>query len=395
MPPFAPADPRAGRLLARPGGHYTYEPAPLPPAGLTLNGPIHRCLSEADRALGFLCGQVASRPHSAALVELACRREAVASCRLEGSGVTLGDLLWWELDGTRADGLSCSRGEVRICANYALTLRQMLRRDRQDATPVLSRSLCQLHGQLFRGVRGRDERPGRLRQAEIWLGPRGSTLHTAHHVPPAPEHIPEHLARLLAFAVEDVALPQLARIALITYQLETIHPFVDGSGRVTRLALLGLLREIHEEGVQLLCPSVLLAADVGGHFQALRRVRREGDWEGWVLHFGALLRDSARAGSKLLVEEANMLGKHEERIRREQPTVRDTAILLLRHLASHPIISVQQVAQVCGRSFANANLLVGRLEALDILQEITGRRRHRRYVYAPFVATLQRENQPT
>lgn len=382
---------RAGRLLARPGGHFTYEPAPLPPAGLTLSGEIHRRLSEADRALGFLCGQVASRPRVAALVGLACQREAVASCRLEGSPVTLRDLLWWDFDGSRAEGLTCSRGDIRICANYAQTLREMPQHDGGDATPVLGKSLRQLHSQLFRGVRGRDERPGRFRQSEIWLGPRGSTPYTAHHVPPAPEHIPEHLARLLAFAVEDVALPQLARIALITYQLETIHPFVDGSGRVTRLALLGLLREIHQEGVQLLCPSVLLATDLGRHFHRLQRVRREGDWESWVLHFGTLLRDSARAGSALLVEEAGVLDNHEEQILRQEPTVRDTAIPLLRHLASHPIISVPQVAQVCGRSFANANLLVGRLEALGILTEITGRRRHRRYIYEPFVALLQAE----
>jgi len=133
-----------------------------------------------------------------------------------------------------------------------------------------------------------------------------------------------------------------------------------------------------------------LAEDVGGYFRRLQSVRRDGDWEGWVLHFGTLLRDAARAGSVRLAHHDAVLREHEELIQREQPTVRETAIRLLHCLVAHPITSVQRVAEVCERTFANANLLVGRLEALGILQEITGRRRHRRYIYAPHAELLTR-----
>jgi Fic family protein len=384
--------PRAGRHLIRPAGHFTFEPAPLPPIGLLIDGELHRTLSAADREMGFLHGQVEARPEASALVDMACRREAVASCRLEGSSVTLKDLLWFELEGVRADTASCPRGDVRICANYADMLRPDNAEAGTDATPVLRASLCALHKRLYRGVRGREERAGRIRTAEIWLGPRGSTLKTAHFVPPAAEHIPEHLAKLLAFAVDDVALPPLARLALIACQLESIHPFVDGGGRVARLALLRLLSQTHGPAACLLCPSVLLAQDVGGHFRRLQRVRHEGDWEGWLHHFGALVLEAARAASAILTDSDDVLREHTERIRSEQPTIRDTGVRLLRHLASQPLVSVQLVAKVCGRTFANANLLVGRLEALGILTEITGRQRHRRYVYAPFVTLLQGEN---
>jgi Fic family protein len=380
---------RAGRLQVRPSGHFTFEPAPLPPAGLVLNGALHQVLSTADREVGFLHGQVAARPEAAAFADLACRQEAVASCRLDGSPVTLRDLLWYELDGIRADGLSCSRGDVRICANYASMLREDAEKSGADAAAVLGASLRASHKQLYRGVRGRDERAGHFRTAEIWIGPRGSTRSTAYYVPPAPEHITEHLARLLAFAVDDVALPPLARVALMACQLESIHPFVDGSGRITRLTLLKLLAETHGSATRLLCPSMLLAVDVGGHFGRMQRVRCDGDWEGWVQHFGCLIRDAAQAATATLVRSETTMREHLARICAEQPTVRETSILLLRHLASQPLVSVQQVSQICRRTFANANLLVRRLEALGILVEITGRQRHRRYVYQPYVGRLQ------
>lgn len=391
MEPAQSVSPRAGRRLPRPAGHFTFEPAPLPPVGLLIDGTLHRTLSAADREMGFLHGQVAARPEASALVDLACRREAVASCRLEGSPVTLRDLLWFELEGRRADVTTCPRGDVRICANYADILRQD-DAGGKGATPVLRASLCALHQRLYRGVRGRDERAGRIRTAEIWLGPRGSTLATAHFVPPAPEYIPEHLVKLLAFAVDDVALPPLARLALIACQLESIHPFVDGGGRVARLTLLGLLAQTHGPAARLLCPSVLLAQDVGGHFRRLQRVRHDGDWEGWLHHFGTLVLAAAQAASAIIASSDAVLREHIERIRSEQPTIRDTGTRLLRHLASQPLVSVPHVAKVCGRTFANANLLVGRLEALGLLTEITGRQRHRRYVYAPFVALLQGED---
>ena len=132
--------PRAGHLLRRPAGHTTFEPASLPPEGLHVNGALHRVLSAADLKLGYLLGQAAARPQSASLVAMACRREAVASCRLEGSTVTLKDLLWFELDGVRADTLSCPPGEVRVCLNYAAILLEDTE-EVADATPVLRASI--------------------------------------------------------------------------------------------------------------------------------------------------------------------------------------------------------------------------------------------------------------
>lgn len=368
------------------GGYATFEPAPLPPKpALALDGATYAALSRADRAIGILYGQVAARPRAAAIAGMACRREAVASCRLDGSPVTLRDLLWWELDGLRADRLSASAGEVTLCANYAAILQETVTAD-GGATPG-RRWLCEAHRRLFRGLRGRDDRPGRLRSTEIWLGPPGSTARAAAFVPPAPQAIAEHLDQLEAFLDGPAELPPLAKVALAFYQLETVHPFVDGNGRVCRLALMALLHEASGPPASpcIFCPSTMLAEGFAEHFRWLQRVRAEGDWEGWVRHFAVSLALAAEVEVARLGRTDELLREHEERIAYELPNLRHSAHILLARLVARPLTSVNDVAGLCRRTFANANLLVGKLEALGLLAEITGRKRHRRYVYTPYV----------
>lgn len=372
-----PASP-AGTWLARNAGHHTFEPAPLPPPTLQLSSQTLRRLSQADYELGLLQGSMQSQDDAADLRRLACLREAVASCRLDGSPVTLRDLLWWDVDGSAADRLSCSRGDVRIAANYAA----LLDRDApEEAQPLLRRSLTDLHIDLYRGVRGREERPGRLRSSEIWLGPQGSTLQTALYVPPAPEHIERHLAQLLRFSVEEVPLPPLARLALIAYQLESIHPFVDGNGRVTRLTGLRLLGQTHGAVTRWLCPSEHGSTNIGGHFRQLQSVRKQGDFDAWISYSADLFVAAARRQANHWQAAAQHLAQQRALVRREEPTLVRPALRLLHHLVRQPLLSVGQVAEVCGRTYANANVLVSRLQGLGILREITGRRRHRRYLH--------------
>lgn len=373
-------------MQVRSGGHATFEPAPLPPQpALALDGATYAALSHADRAIGILDGQVCARPRSAAIAGMACRREAVASCRLDGSPVTLRDLLWWELDGLRADHLSASAGEVKLCANYAAILQELATAD-GGVTPG-RKWLCDVHRRLFRGLRGRDDRPGRLRSTEIWLGPMGSTERTAAFVPPAPERIVDHLDSLQAFLDGPAELPPLARVALAFYQLETVHPFVDGNGRVCRLALVALLLAAGGPlgSPCMLCPSTMLADGFADHFRWLQRVRVEGDWEGWVRHFASSLALAAGVELARLGRTDDLLREHGERIALELPYLRHSAHLLLARLVARPLVSVNEVAGICRRTFANANLLVAKLEALGLLTEITGRKRHRRYVYTPYL----------
>ena len=362
-----------------------FEPPTLPPPGLRLDGATHRALSEADRALGFLYGQIAARETAGDLIGMASRREAVASCRLDGSRITLRDLLWWEMDGGKADRLGVPGGEARICANYAKALGSMLPESSPGQDEAVSqKGLCSLHKALFARLRGRDDRPGEFRKTLIWLGPAGSTAATAHFVPPLPQRIPEHMDRLKAFWKGDVPLPPLARIALVFLQLESLHPFVDGSGRVSRLCLLRMLQSTHGPWPPLLTPSEGMAADIGEHFRQQQRARIQGDWEGWVRYFARRLEEAAEAAAGRLERMDAELREHEERIGQHMAGLRQTAGALLRDLVSKPLITVSDVARICDRTFANANLLVGRLEELGLLKEITGRRRNRRFLYTPY-----------
>ena len=261
---------------------------------------------------------------------MACRREAVASCRLDGSRITLRDLLWWEMDGGKADRLGVSGGEARICANYAEALGSMLPESgpaRDEA--VSQKGLCSLHKALFARLRGRDDRPGELRKTLIWLGPAGSTAATAHFVPPLPQRVPEQVDRLQAFWRRDTPLPPLARIALVYLQLESLHPFVDGSGRVSRLCLLRMLQSAHGPWPPLLTPSEGMAADVGEHFRQQQRARIQGDWEGWIRYFARRLGDAADAAAVRLERMDAELREHEERIGQHMAGLRQTAGALL------------------------------------------------------------------
>ena len=360
-----------------------FEPPPLPPPGLRLDGVTLRALSEADRALGFLYGQIAARESVGDLIALACRREAVASCRLDGSRITLRDLLWWELDGNKADRLAVPGGEARICANYAEALGSMLPESAKGQDEAVSQSgIRSLHKALFARLRGRDDRPGEFRRTIIWLGPAGSTAATAHFVPPLPQRIPEHVDRLQAFWRRDAPLPPLARIALVSLQLESLHPFVDGSGRVSRLCLLRMLQSAHGAWPQLLTPSVAMAAHIGEHFRNQQRARIQGEWEAWIRYFARRLEDAAVAAARRLERMDAELQEQEDQIGQHMAGLRQTAGALLGELARKPLVTVSDVARICDRTFANANLLVGRLEELGLLQEITGRRRNRRFLYS-------------
>lgn len=323
---------------------------------------------------------------------MACRQEAVASCQLDGSRITLRDLLWWELDGNRADQLGVSRGEARICSNYASALRSMLPESSEgadDGSQAVSQDgLRSAHKALFKGLRGRDDQPGRFRETLIWLGPAGSSAATAHFVPPLPKGIPGQVDRLQEFWQGDSPLPPLAKIALVFLQLESLHPFVDGSGRVSRLCLVRMLQSANGPWPQLLVPSAMMAAEVGEHFRQQQRVRQHGDWEGWILYFARRLREAADASVERLARLEAVLQEHEARIGQHMTGLRKTAGRLLRELISHPLITVSDVARICGRTFANANLLVGRLEELGLLREVTGRRRHRRFLYSPYLGFL-------
>ena len=322
-------------------------------------------------------------PHAA----LALRKEAVLSARLEGNQVALSDLLWYSLDGAAAEGLQTGRGVVQAALNYVHAAERLLPAVRE--TGIATATLREAHQDLYGGLKGRDEAPGDYRSSDIWIGPSGSTVQDAHFVPPPHRQVPRMMQELDHFLKQDRTWPPLVAAGLLYYQLETVHPFVDGNGRVARLAVqlsLGRERGLWPQFVSL---ASIFGRDPGEHFERLQRVRLQGDWEGWISYFLGCIREAAEEGGRFLSWLIRLRSEHRELLRRELGGTACPALALLDALFSQPLTSVAAASEITGRTFANTNNLVSKLEKMGLLTEVSGRRRNRRFCYQPFLNLLQ------
>ena len=355
-----------------------------------MEAPLVGILCAAERSLGRLSGFAETLADPGGLAQLALRAEVVVSGSLDGAAVSLTDLLLWELDGLHGfDREQRFRGEVRMAGNGVDAenwgLRQVAGGD--GISTVL---MMQLHARLFKGLRSRESGAGQLRRSEIWIGPTGSTLATAAYVPPPPDMVPDLMRSLERFIQADApSLPPLVGAACIYYQLEAIHPFLDGSGRLARLMVPLIL---HRQGValpQLLGLSARFARDRTEHFRRLQLVRERGDWENWVVYFLREIRTAADDAVSRLSSAQQLRQGHRKLIEKHLGGSAAAALCVVDSLLVQPLVSVDSVARIAGRTFANANLLVRRLEEMGLLREVTGRRRNRRFCCEAYVRLLE------
>jgi Fic family protein len=377
----AAASTRAGRYVAQPTGYRAFLPAPLPPEPpLKLAGEVPGLLSAADRALGRLDGSVLTLPNPDLFVFMYVRKEAVLSSQIEGTQSSLQDLLAAEAQ-MFDENLPRDVDEV---INYVRAMNHGLAR--LPKFPVSVRLIREIHAELMRGVRGGRLQPGELRTSQNWIGPRGSTLTTASFVPPPHHLVPQALTELETFLHADDGMPPLVKIALAHAQFETIHPFLDGNGRVGRLLITFLLTERSVLHKPVLYLSHYFKQHRQAYYEHLQTVRERGDWEGWLAFF---LRG--------VIEVAGEAADTARRILqlREQHRLDITATLgraagnghkVLESLFERPIIAVKNVSDLTGTTYAAANSLVSRLVEIGILNEMTGYARNRRFRYAPYIA---------
>jgi len=371
---------RAGTYRRQPTGYDAFIPAPLPPdPPLRLDARLQGLLSRADRALGRLDGAVLNLPNPDLFVFMYVRKEAVLSSQIEGTQSSLQDVLAAEarlLDPRRP-------GDVHEVLNYIDALRHGL--DRLRELPVSVRLIREIHARLVRGARGGHLRPGELRRSQNWIGPPGATLHEAVFVPPPPSVVPEALADLERFIHGECRLPPLVRIALAHAQFETIHPFLDGNGRIGRLLITFLLCHwgILEKPVLYL--SHYLRAHRAEYYDRLQAVRDEGDWEGWLEFFLAAVDEVARQATLTARRIVELREEHRARITDNLGRAAGNGHKVLEVLFERPIVSVKDVQQITSTTFAAANQLVKRLVELGLLIEVTGQARNRRFRYEPYV----------
>ena len=308
------------------------------------------------------------------------RKEAVLSSQIEGTQSSLQDLLAAEAN---LFGPSERPHDVDELVNYVQAMNHGLHR--LSELPVSVRLIREIHGVLLEGVRGNRLQPGELRRSQNWIGPAGCTLNEATFVPPPPENVVEALGDLELFLHEENGLPPLVKISLAHVQFESIHPFLDGNGRVGRLLITFLLTE---KGI-LHKPILYLSHYFKRHRQAyydhLQAVRDRGDWEGWLVFF---LRGVIEVSAEATETARRILALREEHralITEHLGRASGNGHKVLEKLYDRPIVSVNQVQKIIGTTYAAANNLVSRLSELGILAEMTGYTRNRKFRYESYI----------
>jgi Fic family protein len=357
-------------------------PNPLPPTpALTLEAPVQQRLESALLALGRLDGVSTLLPDKALFLYAYVRKEAVLSSQIEGTQSSLSDLLLFELD--EAPGVPLD--DVVEVSNYVAALEHGLVRLRAGL-PLSNRLIREIHGVLLSRGRGSERDPGEFRHSQNWIG--GSRSGNAIFVPPPHTAVPDCMAALERFLhAEDDGLPVLVRAGLAHVQFETIHPFLDGNGRVGRLLITFLLCHAGVLREPLLYLSLYFKQNRAEYYELLNRVRREGDWEAWLAFFLEGVRvtaDGAVTTAQRLVELFR-----QDRLRIEPKGRRAGSALRVHEvLKARPITSMAEVCRTTGLSFPASSSAMDLLVELAIARELTGKRRNRLFSYEGYLAAL-------
>lgn len=373
---------RAGSFIRQPEGYGAFVPERLPPdPPIAIDGTLSTLLSQANLALGRLDGVIGILPNPDLFVAMYVRQEAVLSSQIEGTQASLTDVLQYETEEDDDE----TTGDVAEVVNYIGAMQYGL--SRLETLPLSLRLTREIHERLLRDVRGQDRNRGEFRRTQNWIGPAGCTLKDAAFVPPPPQEMRDALADLELF-LHDESLPSLVHAAIAHAQFETIHPFLDGNGRVGRLLITFLLCHRSVLSQPLLYLSHYFKRHRQEYYDRLQAVRMDGRWEEWLAFF---LR-----GVKEVATEANETARKILALREAHRTILGSEgkasgnlLRALDVLFEHPVVTVRSMEKWLTVTFATANKIVSRLEELGLLTEITGYQRNRRFKYAPYLELFE------
>jgi Fic family protein len=336
-------------------------------------------VSKADRALGRLDGSIQTLPDPDLFVFMYVRKEAVLSSQIEGTQSSLTDLLEAEAKVFSARHPS----DIDEVINYVDAMNHGI--TRLPDLPISIRLFKEIHERLLQGVRGAEREPGELRRSQNWIGPGGCTLSDATFVPPPPQEIPQALSDLEKFIHDQKTIPALVKIGLIHAQFETIHPFLDGNGRIGRLLITFLLcqQEILQKPV--LYISHFFKQHREQYYELLQNIRENGDWEKWIKFFLTAVFKVSQEATETARKIVSLREGHRRKITESFGGTTANGLIVLESLYSHPIISVKNIVDMTGVSFTAANKLMNRFVKSGILIESTGQTRNRRFRYSDYI----------
>lgn len=347
-------------------GYKAFIPYPLPPQ-LDWSNRLSNALSDADRALGQLAREGKELPNPHLLIRPFVAREAVLSSKIEGTRITMGEVLTQEAE----DHLDKASGDLLEVRNYIIALDHGI--NLLKTVPLSIRIIREVHACLMKGVRGDQATPGEFRRSQNWIGPPGCTLSTATYVPPPPEEMADCLRDLERF-FHSRELPPLIQIALCHYQFEAIHPFLDGNGRVGRLLITLMLIEKGLLPSPLLYLSAFFEATRSEYYHQLQAVTDRGDFEEWCIYFlGGVAHQATDAVSRA-IQIHTLLNVWQQQVGRS-----GVVSELLSRLADNPFLTIKRSARELGVAYTTVQRAVQKLESLEIIQQVSSGRRDRVY----------------
>jgi Fic family protein len=364
-----------------------FVPPPLPPQPRMQLGGLQGLLEKANQALGRLDGLASILPDISLFIYLYVRKEAVLSSQIEGAQSSLSDLLLFE----SAEAPGVPLGDVQEVSNYVAAMNHGLRRLR-EGFPLSLRLIREIHEVLLAKGRGSEKEPGEFRRSQNWNG--GSRPGNALFVPPPPERVMECMGALELFLHQErPELPTLVKAALAHVQFETIHPFLDGNGRLGRLLITFLLCAAGALREPILYLSLYFKSNRQHYYDLLQAVRETGDWETWLEFFLTGVRESADQAAETA---RRILALFEADRRKIEGLGRPAASALRMHqlMQTRPIISIPAAAEKLSLSAPTVTKSIDHMIRLGLLREITGKQRHRLFVCDPYLAILNEGTEP-
>ena len=373
----------SGKLVRATGRYWAFVPTPLPPS-LEWDAVLVSQISKADLAVGTLSGIGETLPNPHLLIYPFIRREAVLSSRIEGTQSSLSDLLLFEA--TKVE----KQRDVREVQNYVRAIEYGLKR--LDELPLSLRLIRELHGILMERVRGEHATRGEFRQSQNWIGPPGCSLNEASFVPPPVPEMQDALDQLEKFLHADTDLPPLVQLALIHYQFETIHPFLDGNGRIGRLLITLFLCERGILTKPLLYLSAFFERHRREYYERLLQVSQKGAWGQWIQFF---LQAVVNQSSDAVQRSRRLLDLHQDYHRTSlEKHLPPTAGQLIELILMRPVLNLRIAQELLGVTFPTAQKAIRVLEDEGILVEITGGKRNKTYAAEEILKILKEDISP-
>lgn len=366
--------------LSGDAAYQSFRPSPLPPE-LNIDDEMLSLLTGATRAIAKLDTLATYIPNINLFVSMYVRKEALLSSQIEGTQATLEDVLNPLIEEN-------TNRNVADVVNYIKATEFAL--DRLTTLPLCNRLLKETHAVLMQGVRGQEKNPGNFRTSQNWIGSQGSSIKNARYIPPNPQDMTDAMSDLEKYMNNDDSLDVLIRAALIHYQFETIHPFLDGNGRIGRLLITLFLMEkkvLHSPALYI---SYYLKLNRVEYYDRMSEVRAKNNYEQWVRFFLLAIKESSEEAAETILR-LNVLHNKNVSVIDELGRQGKTSRLIFDYIEKNPIIDIGKTSHELGISFNTASSHINRLVEHGILVQTNNSERRRVFAYEEYLSILRKD----